>query len=290
MGKLVRCISKDGTIIMTAVDSTDVVSKAEQIHKTSAVVTAALGRALTGCSMMGAMLKGSEDTLSLQFRGNGPAGAILAVSDNSGNVRGNVENTVVELPLNNKGKLDVGGAVGEGTMFVVKDLGLKEPYVGQIPIATGEIAEDITSYYAVSEQIPTVCALGVLVNPDLSVKSAGGFMIQLLPAADEREIELVERAITDLPGVTEMLEKGISPEGICRFVLKECELEVLDESEISYKCNCSRERVEKALISLGRETLAELAKEDTSQEICCHFCDRKYYFNKKDFQNLIDNV
>ena len=288
MGKLVRCINKEGTIVIMAVDSTDVVAEAERIHKTSAVVTAALGRLLTGCSMMGAMLKGKDDSVSLQFRGNGPAGSLIAVSDSEGNVRGSVDNPVVELALNDKGKLDVGGAVGrEGTMFVVKDLGLKEPYVGQTPIVSGEIAEDITSYYAVSEQIPTVCALGVLVNPDLTAKAAGGFMIQLLPAADEREIELVERCIAGLPSVTSMIDKGMSPEDICRFVLKECELEVLDESKVSYKCNCTRERVERALMSVGKETLEELAAEGKEQELCCHFCDKKYYFSSDDIKKMI---
>ena len=199
MGKLIRCITSDGEVMATAVDTTDIVAKAEQIHTTSAVITAALGRLLTAASMMGNMLKGKDDNLTLRINGNGPAGSIIAVSDYDGNVRGYVQNPVVELPLNEKGKLDVGGAVGkDGLLYVLKDLGLKEPFSGSVPIVSGEIAEDITSYYALSEQIPTVCALGVLVNPDLTVKAAGGFIIQLLPAAGGDTIEKLEKAIEKL--------------------------------------------------------------------------------------------
>ncbi|MCQ2480128.1 MAG: Hsp33 family molecular chaperone HslO, partial [Clostridia bacterium] len=184
MDKLVRCISDDGTLIMMAADTTDMIEKAQEIHTTSAVTSAALGRLLTAASLMGSMLKGEDDSITLRLNGGGPAGSVIAVSDSNGNTRGYVSNPVVEIPLNKKGKLDVAGAVGtDGTLTVMKDLGLKEPYVGQIPIISGEIAEDITSYYATSEQTPTVCALGVLVNPDLTIKAAGGFIIQLLPTA-----------------------------------------------------------------------------------------------------------
>lgn len=288
MGKITRCITSDGNIVITAADTTDIVARAEQIHKTSAVNTAALGRLLTACSLAGQALKGEKDTVSFQIKADGPAGSLVTVSDSAGNVRGYVENPIVEIPLNNLGKLDVSGAVGKnGYLTVIKDLGLKEPYVGQVPLVSGEIAEDVTAYYAQSEQIPTVCALGVLVNPDLSVRAAGGFIIQLLPFADEKDIEFVENALKDIPNISSMIDEGKSPEDICRFVLQGREVEVLDESECAYKCNCSRERIERALISTGVETLKELAAENKTEEINCQFCDKKYYFKKADFENLI---
>lgn len=287
MSKLVRMISVEGDLTVIAADTTDAVARAEQIHKTSAVTTAALGRLLTAASMMGAVLKGKDDSLTLRLSGDGPAGSVIAVSDSSGNVRGYISNPIVEIPLNIKGKLDVAGAVGtSGTLTVMKDLGLKEPYIGQVPIASGEIAEDITSYFAVSEQTPTVCALGVLVNPDLTVKAAGGFIIQLLPTAMEDTIEKVEECIKDIPSVTQMLTSGLTPEDICRRVLGKFELELLDESSPEYRCNCSKERVSKALISLGKEELEDMAKENGT-EVCCHFCDKKYNFTPDEIRNLI---
>ena len=229
MSELIRMISADGTLTVIAADTTDIVNKAEQIHKTSAVTSAALGRLLTAASMMGAVLKGEDDSITLRLSGDGPAGSVIAVSDSMGNVRGYVANPIVEIPLNDKGKLDVAGAVGKnGTLTVMKDLGLREPYIGQVPIVSGEIAEDITNYFAVSEQIPTVCALGVLVNPDLSIKAAGGFIIQLLPTALDDTIDKVEECIKAIPPVTKMLSDGMKPEDICRSVLKGFELEVLD--------------------------------------------------------------
>ena len=190
MGKIIRTITKNGEAVCIAVDATDIAERAQQIHKTSAVTSAALGRLLSAASMMGDMLKGKDDTITLRISGDGPAGSVIAVADSSGNCRGYVANPIVEIPLNNKGKLDVSSAIGNGTLTVMKDLNLKEPYVAQVPLVSGEIAEDITSYYAVSEQTPTVCALGVLVNPDLSIRAAGGFMIQLLPFASEETISL----------------------------------------------------------------------------------------------------
>lgn len=288
MGKIVRYMSNDGTLVVTAVDTTDIVNRAEQIHKTSAVTSAALGRLLTAASMMGNMLKSDDQTLTLRLNGGGPSGTVVAVSDNSGNVRGYVVNPVVELPLNSKGKLDVAGAVGtDGSLTVLKDLGLKEPYVGQTPIVSGEIAEDITQYFAVSEQTPTVCALGVLVNPDLSIRAAGGFMIQLLPFAPEEVIASVERCVQGIDkSVTEMMVAGLTPYDVCREILPEFELELLDEGEVAYKCNCSQERVTRALISLGKEELEDLAKDDET-EICCQFCDKKYKLTSAQIRNLI---
>ena len=290
MDKLVRCISDDGTLIMMAADTTDMIEKAQEIHSPSAVVSAALGRLLTAASLMGSMLKADDDSITLRLNGGGPVGSVIAVSDSSGNTRGYVSNPIVEIPLNIKGKLDVAGAVGkDGSLTVMKDLGLKEPYVGQIPIVSGEIAEDITSYYAVSEQTPTVCALGVLVNPDLTIKAAGGFIIQLLPTAFDDTIDAVERCIQDIPSVTKMLTDGMTPEEICKSVLKEFTLEVLDESKPEYKCNCSRERVKRALITTGREALLEMA-EDEFTEVTCHFCNKAYRFTSNEIKNLVSSA
>ena len=270
----------------TCVDTTDIVSTAERYHKTSAVVTAALGRLLTAACMMGNMLKGKDDTLTVRIAGDGPAGTLVAASDSDGNVRGYVTNPVVEIPLNAKGKLDVGGAVGAGTLYVIKDLGLKEPYVGQIPLTTGEIAEDITAYYAISEQIPTVCALGVLVNPDLTVKSAGGFIIQLLPGAAESDIAGLEEAVNALEPVTKMLSEGKSPEDILAAALKNFEYEVLYEQEVSYRCKCSRERTEAALACIGDADLKEMADDGKNIEVSCHFCDKTYVFTPEDIVRI----
>ena len=290
MGKLVRCISSDGTLTVMAADTTDIVNTAQEIHKTSAVVSAALGRLLTAACLMGSALKGKDDSVTLRINGGGPAGTILAVSDSSGNVRGYAVNPVVEIPLNDKGKLDVAGAVGtDGALTVIKDLGLKDPYVGQIPIASGEIAEDITSYFAVSEQIPTVCALGVLVNPDLTIRRAGGFIIQLLPTADDSVIDLVEKCIEGIEPVTKMLDSKMTPEEICRHVLADFELEVLDEAQPEYRCNCSRDRVSKALISMGREELSDIMKDERT-EVCCQFCDKKYKFSASDLRGLLNKI
>ena len=281
-------MSKDGMVKATAVYTRALTERARQIHHTSPVATAALGRALAGVSMMGNALKGSGESVTLQIKGDGPLGTILAVSDAEGNVRGYVQDASVELPLRADGKLDVGSAVGHsGTLTVIKDLGLKEPYVGQVSIVSGEIAEDITNYFATSEQIPTVCALGVLVNPDLTIRKAGGFIIQLLPTTDDTIIDKVEKCISNIEPVTTMLDKGLSPETICRTVLPAFKLDVLDTSEPEYRCDCSRERVSRALISMGRDELEKL-KEDEKTEVCCQFCDKKYVFTPADIDRLLE--
>lgn len=283
MGKLIRCITSCGQVMATAVDTTDIVARAEEIHTTSAVVTAALGRLLTAGSMMGNMLKGKDDSITLKIAGGGPTGSLIVVADFNGDVRGYVQNPVVELPLNSNGKLDVGGAVGkDGFLYVLKDLGLKEPFSGTVPLVSGEIAEDITSYYALSEQIPTVCALGVLVNPDLTVKAAGGYIIQLLPAAEDSTIDKLEESISKMKAVTTLLSSGMTPEEIVRTALSGFDVEVLYEQDIEYKCNCNRDRVSKAIISLGREELVKMAEELPEVEVNCHFCDKVYKFDKKE--------
>ncbi len=287
MGKLVRCISDDGTLIMMAADTTDMVNTAQELHTTSAVVSAALGRLLTAASLMGSMLKNEDDSLTLRLSADGPAGTVIAVSDSDGNTRGYAANSVVEIPLNAKGKLDVAGAVGRnGSLTVMKDLGMKEPYIGQIPLVSGEIAEDITSYYAISEQTPTVCALGVLVNPDLTIKAAGGFIIQLLPTAFDDTIDKVEKCIEGIPSVTQMLTSGLSPEEICKKVLSEFNLEVLDTSTPVYNCNCSKDRVVKALISLGKEDLEEIAQDEFT-EVKCQFCNKAYRFAREEILEIL---
>lgn len=287
MGKLIRCITNDGQVMASCIDSTDIVARAEQIHKTSAVTTAALGRLLTAASLMGNQLKGKDQSLTLRLAGDGPAGTVLAVSDWLGNVRGYVSHPIVELPLNEKGKLDVGGAVGRnGTLHVLKDLGMKEPYHGSVPIATGEIAEDITAYFALSEQIPTVCALGVLVNPDLTVKAAGGYLIQLLPAADDSTIDRLEQSIADIPPVTSLLASGKTPEEIVAWALKDFQVELLDSTEAQYRCDCNRQRVERALISLGEDELLTMAAEQEQTEVKCHFCDQVYHFSAAEVRAL----
>ena len=285
MGRIIRNISTTGEVMIMAVDATDIAETAQQIHKTSAVTSAALGRLLAAASMMGDMLKGKDDSVTLRISGDGPAGSVIAVADSQGNCRGYDSNPVVEIDLNSKGKLDVSGAVGNGTLTVMKDLNLKEPYVAQIPLVSGEIAEDITAYYATSEQTPTVCALGVLVNPDLSIRAAGGFMIQLLPFASEEAISGVERSIEGLPSFTQMLSSGMTLEAICKRALQEFEIEILDESEPTYKCYCSKERVEAALISTGKTELEDMAKEEKT-EVNCHFCDAVYTFTSKDILDL----
>lgn len=281
MAKIVRTISADASVVATAIDATDIVSRIEQIHKTSAVVTAALGRLSIAASLIGIGLKGDNDSVTLRMDGGGPSGILIAVADSRGNVKSYVGNSVVEIPLNKFGKLDVAGAVGNnGTLSVVKDLGLKEPYVGQVPIVSGEIAEDIANYFATSEQIPTVCGLGVLVNPDLTVKAAGGYLIQLLPFADESCIDKLEANVKTLKPVTEMLSSGMSAADIAMRVLEGLEPNELDSFNAEYRCDCSKERVEKALISLGREELTKMSEEEESIEVCCHFCEKKYNFSK----------
>jgi len=288
MGKLIRMISENGMAVCYALDSTGMVGELERIHKTSAVVTAAAGRLLTAASIMGSMLKGPEDSVTLRVTGGGPAGSVIAVADGNGNAKAYATNPVVELPLNQYGKLDVSGAVGkEGNLFVIKDLGLREPYVGLVPLVSGEIAEDITSYFAVSEQVPTVCALGVLVDTDLTVKAAGGFLLQLLPGAGEEEISQVEKNTMALPSVTRMLTDGLTPESIAEKALAGMSPHLLDTRTVEYRCNCSRERMAAALASLDPGELRAMAEEDGQAEVCCHFCRNRYTFGREELFEMI---
>ena len=289
MNELVRMNSDDGTLYVLCVNSTEMVQHAQNIHSLSKVCSAALGRLITGASMMGILLKGKDDTLTLKMSGSGPASPIVAVANSDGYVKGYVGDAHVKLPLNSVGKLDVSGAIGkDGNLTVIKDLGLKEPYMAQIPLVSGEVAEDITAYYFVSEQTPTVCGLGVLVNPDdEQVLLAGGFLIQLLPTADDETITKVENGLKGIKSVTAMLSDGLTPEEICKKVLPEFNMELLDRSNVEYKCDCSLERVTNALIAAGKDGLREMA-EDPETEVVCHFCNKKYIFTSDQILKLLD--
>ena len=288
MNELVRMISEDGTLYCLALNSTEMVKEMQNIHNTSKVCSAALGRLITAGSMMGALLKGEKDTLTLKISGGGPAAPVVAVANSKGQVKGYIGDSRVNLPLNNKGKLDVSGAIGkDGFLTVIKDLGLKEPYCAQTPIISGEVAEDITAYYATSEQTPTVCALGVLVDPQTEdVLLAGGFLIQLLPTAGEDTISLVEKSLEGIKPVTTMLAEGLTPEEICKTVLSEFPMQLLDTQTVEYKCDCSTERVTRALIGAGEDGLREMA-EDEQTEVCCHFCNKKYIFTREKILKLL---
>lgn len=291
MGILKRAIAKDASVVACAVDATDLVAEIERIHQTSAVVTAALGRLSVAACMMGYGLKGQNDSVTLRVSGGGPAGMLTAVADSGGNVKADVEHPIVELPLNAKGKLDVGAAVGtDGTLSVVKDLGLKEPYVGVVPLVSGEIAEDVAQYFATSEQKPTVCGLGVLVNPDLTVQAAGGFLIEVLPFADDAVLDVLEKNLQSIPPVTAMLTQGMTPDQIALRLLDGLEPNLLDEAEVQYRCDCSRSRTERMLLSLGQRELQSLEAEGEPVEVCCHFCGKKYVFLPEEIHQLLTDA
>ena len=278
-GILKRYLSADGSVVCAVLEGTEMCREMERIHKTSAVCTAALGRLSMAASLIGYGLKNSDDSVTVRIDGGGPAGVLLAVADYHGNVKSYVENPVVEIPLNSKGKLDVAGAVGtDGTLFVIKDLGLKEPYSGQTALVSGEIAEDVTQYFADSEQIPSACGLGVLVSPDLTVAHAGGYLIQLLPFAPETAIAQLERNLAGVTSVTALLEQGLTADDIAQKLMNGLEPSLLDESQPAYRCDCSRERTARMLRSLDDNTLREMAEEMPEIEVCCHFCNQKYVF------------
>lgn len=290
--KLVRGNSMDGAIRVFAAITTDTVNEAQRIHNTYPVATAALGRLLTGAAIMGAAgLKSETDSLTLQIRGEGEIESMVAVTDCNSKVRGYVSNPYVERPLNSKGKLDVGGAIGGGYLSVVRDLGLKEPYSGQIPLVSGEIAEDLTYYYAKSEQIPTSIALGVLVDTDNTVIAAGGFMIQLMPEATDDMAVRLEEIIKDLPPVTSMIKDGMTAEDILFRVTEGFSMVCENKAAVpEYKCTCSKERMEKALISIGKKELEDLIEEQGEAELTCRFCDNRYLFNETELRELLEKA
>lgn len=286
--QLVRAISKDGYVKAVAVSTRELTERARQIHKTLPVATAALGRTLAAASMMGNALKDEGSSLTLQIKGGGPLGTILAVSDSEGNVRGTVDNPQADVPLRADGKLDVGAAVGsDGTLTVIRDLNMKEPYVGSVGLLGGEIAEDLAAYFVESEQIPTACGLGVLVDRDQSVLVSGGYIIQLLPGASEDIITMVEGGIYAAGPVTELLKEDSDPESLLRRVMSDFELEILEKSPIEYRCFCSRERMERALISLGPEELGNMIAEQGDVTLTCQFCDNVQEFSKKELETML---
>lgn len=283
---IVRATAANNQIRAFAITSKELVEEARTRHNTSPVMTAALGRLLSGAAMMGTMMKGEKDLLTVQIKCGGPAKGLTVTADANGNVKGYAEVPDVMLPPNSLGKLDVGGALGLGIMNVIKDMGLKEPYTGQIALQTGEIAEDLTYYFATSEQIPSAVGLGVLMNKDNTVKQAGGFILQLLPFTSEEIIGKLEEKIKSIDSVTEMLEKGYTPERILEEILGDFGLEITDTIPAQYSCNCSKERVSKALISIGAKDLQEMIDDDKPIEVNCHFCNTDYTFSVDELKEL----
>lgn len=291
MDKLIRGNSTDGSIRVFTAITTDVVNEAHRIHQTSATVSAALGRLLTAGAILGSQLKSEQDSLTLQINGDGPVGMMTVVSNARSEVRGYVSNPIADLPPNSKGKLDVSGIIGQGFLSVIRDLDLKEPYIGRTPLISGEIAEDLTYYYAKSEQIPTAIALGVLVDTDLSVKAAGGYMIQLMPEATDETADRLTEIVENLPPVTDMIMNNMSAEDIAFAVTDGVDMVLeLNSPSPEYKCNCSRDRMERALISLGKKELSDIIEEQGNAEMTCRFCDNVYEFSKDELITLMEKA
>lgn len=289
--EIVRAMTGDGLVKAVAITGRDMVERARNIHTLLPIATAALGRTMLGASMMGDMLKEQNGALTLQIKGGGPLGTILAVSDCEGNVRGYVQNPHVELIESEPGKMNVGAAVGEtGTLTVIKDIGLKEPYIGSIGMFTGEIADDLAMYFVESEQIPTACALGVLVGVDQSVTSAGGYLIQLLPGATEDIITKIEAGVRKLGPVSRALEGGMDAEDLIKAVLSDFEVTILEKHPVEYRCYCSQDRVTRALISMGREELSSLIEEQGEAHLTCQFCDKVYDYSKEELEAILNSL
>ena len=287
---IVRATAADNQIRAFAITSRELVEKARQIHNTSPVATAALGRLLSAGAMMGAMMKGDDDLLTLQIRGDGPLGGITVTEDSQARVKGYVHEPAVLIPANEKGKLDVSGAIGNGMLQVIKDLGLKEPYVGQTELQTGEIAEDLTYYFATSEQIPSSVGLGVLLNKDNTVRQAGGFIIQLMPFTDDKVIDALEAKLANMTSVTALLDQGLTPEQLLEELLGDFGLTVNDTIPAEFYCNCSKERVEKSIISIGSKEIREMIQEGKPIEVKCHFCNHAYTFNIEELKVILNRA
>ena len=284
---IIRATAANSQIRAFAAVTTDMVETARKAHNTSPVATAALGRLLTGGTMMGTMMKGDKDILTLQIHAGGPLQGITVTADSKGNVKGYVGNPNVCIPANSKGKLDVAGAVGVGFMNIIKDMGLKEPYMGQVALQTSEIADDLTYYFATSEQVPSAVGLGVLMNKDNTVRQAGGFIVQLMPFAEESVIAKLEENVQKITSVTNLLEEGHTPESLLERVLEGFDIEINDRMDTKFYCNCSKERVEKALISIGRKELNELIQEGKEVEMNCHFCNTNYVFSVEELKEIL---
>ncbi|MBO4264916.1 MAG: Hsp33 family molecular chaperone HslO [Clostridia bacterium] len=283
---IVRAMTSDGSARIIFADATEIVSKAAKIHQTSKTCTAALGRSLCACSLIGSLLKNESDTVTLQINGGGPAGKVICVSDYKGNVRGTIDNPSIEIGPNDKGKLDVGGVIGnEGSLYVIRDLGFGEPYIGSTPLVSGEIGDDISEYFARSEQTPTVCALGVRVNTDKTVKSAGGILLQLMPGADETIIPTIERNISTLGSVSAHIANGRSGEDIIADALRDIPFDIFDKYDIDYTCSCNKDKYQKALATLSDDDFASVIADNKPVEAVCHFCKKKYTFTVDELVN-----
>lgn len=289
--KLTKAVTKNGLIRIYAVNSKNIVQSAHDFHKTLPLATAALGRLLTGAVIMGKMMKQADSSLTLQLQGDGPLGRVLAVANSKGEVKGYIENPFADLPLNRVGKLDVGGGVGQnGYLSVVKDLRMKEPYIGQVPLQTGEVGDDLAFYFAQSEQVPSLVALGVLVDRDYSVKQAGGFVVQIMPDCDEFNLKKFEKAAENITSVTQMLERGLSNKELICEVMKDFEIEILEESEVGYVCDCCDERMRRAIISLGRKEIQDIIDEQGEAEIVCQFCNKEYRYDKVALEEMLERA
>ncbi|EQB90190.1 molecular chaperone Hsp33 [Clostridium punense] len=291
MDKLVRATAQNGEIRIIGATTTDLVQEAMDIHKCTPTAAAALGRMLTVGSLMGALLKNEKDSLTIQISGGGEAKGVVVTAHADACVKGYIGNPDVDLPLNSIGKLDVGGAIGtNGYLKVIRDMGLKEPYIGQVPIQTGEIGDDLAYYFTISEQTPSAVALGVLVDTNLTIKAAGGFIIQMMPGASEFVADILSYRLQEIPSVTSMITEGMTIEDILKYIFEDMDLKIHEELKPEYKCDCSRERVERALISIGRKDLQELVDEGKSEEILCHFCNKSYIFTNENISELLKSL
>lgn len=287
---IIRMSAGNGSVRAFFAYTKNTVGQAQRLHSLSPVATAALGRLLTGAAIMGAMLKNDQDILTITAKGDGPLKGIVVTADNQVNVKGYVYEPIVDLPLKPSGKLDVGGAIGQGVLTVIKDMGLKEPMSGQVPLVSGEIADDLTYYFAKSEQIPSSVALGVLVDTDYSCKEAGGFIIQLMPDTPEEVISAIEKKLPYLEPVTTLLDKGNSPEDIMKMILGDLDIIFYEKTPVNFKCDCDRTRVEKALISVGKEELKDMLENDKNANLRCHFCNKEYDFTENDLKELLEKI
>lgn len=291
MDKMIRATAQNGDVRIIAAITTETVQEGAKLHNCTPTAAAALGRMLTAGTLMGALLKNESDSLTLQISGGGEAKGVMVTAHSDGSVKGYIGNPEVDLPLNHLGKLDVGGAIGkEGNLKIIRDMGLKEPYVGQVPIYTGEIGDDIAYYFTVSEQTPSAVALGVLVDTDLTIKAAGGFIIQMMPGASEYIADIITYRLQEIPSITSMITKGMTIEEIFQYIFEDMGLKIHEDLKPEYRCDCSRDRVERALISIGQKDLKELYEEGKSEEILCHFCNKAYVFTKEDIGNLLKEI
>lgn len=288
--KIIRATAKDGMVRIIAGITTELVDEGAKLHDCTPVASAALGRLLTAGAIMGATLKNKKEVITLKINGGGEINGITVTAHSDGTVKGVIGNPYIERPLNNVGKLDVGGAIGtNGILYVIKDLGLKDPYIGQVPIQTGEIGDDLAFYYTVSEQTPSAVSLGVLVDTDLSIKAAGGFIVQMMPGADELLADVITYRLQEIPPISTLISEGKSIEEILEFIFDGMDLKILDSMNPEYKCDCSRGRIEKALISIGKETLQEIYDDNKTEEVVCHFCNKKYEFTHEEIGKLLNN-